>query len=248
MANTILQTTVSAGITVDQTTFSVVSATGISAPVANFAQKIYVINPDTTRGELMSVVGVSGTQIQVSRLDKYKQRFVGPSGNGGLGAIVLVAPGASSDVLFGGPYLGGFQEFNPVGGSMKPQTSDALAPWVNVDSGEQWLYSALTSLWVPGWGNPHSVKGVTAAVASAAGLITPSGPLFHVTGALAVTGFTIPVGFNGGSFTVIPDGAFTWTAANNIAIAGTAVVGVPITFFYDSNTGKFYPSYNLVTV
>jgi hypothetical protein len=58
----------------------------------------------------------------------------------------------------------------------------------------------------------------------------------------------MPVGFAGGSFTIIPDGAFTWTTAGNIAIAGTAVVGVPITFTYDSYLGKFYPAYNLVTV
>jgi hypothetical protein len=80
-------------------------------------------------------------------------------------------------------------------------------------------------------------------VASAAGLVTPSGPLFHITGTAAITGFNIPVGFTGGSFTVIPDGAFTTTTANNIAIASTAVVSKPLTFTFDAGTAKFYPSY-----
>jgi hypothetical protein len=85
--------------------------------------------------------------------------------------------------------------------------------------------------------------GPTAAVASVAGQVTPSGPLFHITGALAITGFLLPVGFTGGSFTVIPDGTFTWTTANNIAIAGTAVVNKALTFWYDTNSSKFVPSY-----
>jgi hypothetical protein len=50
----------------------------------------------------------------------------------------------------------------------------------------------------------------------------------------------LPVGFAGGSFTVIPDGAFTWTTANNIATAGTAVASHMITFTYDFNTSKWY--------
>jgi hypothetical protein len=67
--------------------------------------------------------------------------------------------------------------------------------------------------------------------------------MFHVTGTAAVTGFTIPVGFMGGSFTIIPDGAFTWTTAGNIGLAGTAVVSRTLTFTWEVNAGKFYPSY-----
>lgn len=246
MATTITQTTLTAGpYDTSATYLTVASATNLANPIAGIYQKIYVINPDSTRGELMNVIGVSGTQIQVARIDKYKQKLIGPTGNGGVGATVLIAPPADPQA---GAYLGSFYGFDPVGSSMLPQQGTSLTPWVNVDNGNQWLYSSVTALWVPGWNNPSSIKGVTAAVASAAGLITPSGPLFHVTGALAVTGFNVPVGFAGGSFTIIPDGAFTWTAANNIAVLGTAVVKIPLTFTYDSNTGLFYPSYNLVTV
>lgn len=121
-----------------------------------------------------------------------------------------------------------------------------VTPRINVPTSNQWI--APVNHWIPGQGNPGNSGtpvpgGASAAVASAAGLITPSGPFFHVTGALAITGFNIPEGFNGGSFTIIPDGAFTWTTANNIALAGTAVVGKALTFTYDPATNKFYPSY-----
>ena len=245
MASTITQTTLNAKAGTNATVINVVSATGISAPVANFRQKLYIINPDTTRGNLVEVVGVSGTYVTISALDKYKQDFIGPTGNGGVGATVLIGPTPDNGAYSAGLYQGSFQEDNPVGSTGLTYNSSTNQPWVNVDTGEQWIYSTVTGLWVPGWNNPSAIKGVTAAVASAAGQITPSGPLFHITGALAITGFVQPIGFSGGSFTVIPDGTFTWTAANNIALAGTAVVSRAITFTYDSNTGKWYPSSNV---
>ena len=227
MSIALVQTTLSAAISANQTTFSVASATGISAPSGGFMQKIYVIPLNGTKGELMTVTAVNGTAISVSRLDMFKSSH--PTGS-----IVLVA---SID-----PTIDGFKEYNPTGA---PATDPGLAtPWVNVLTGEQWIWSSISLQWVPGWNNPSSVKGPTAAVASAAGVILPSGPLFHVTGALAITGFTIPVGFAGGSFTIIPDAAFTWTAAGNIALAGTAVIGKALTFTYDSGDAKvFTPSY-----
>jgi hypothetical protein len=80
-------------------------------------------------------------------------------------------------------------------------------------------------------------------VASVAGQITPTGPIFHVTGALAITGIVIPYAGFCGTVTLIPDGAFTWTAAGNIALAGTAVVNKAVIFTYDPTAVKWYPSY-----
>ncbi|HEY1533771.1 MAG TPA: hypothetical protein VGF76_07120, partial [Polyangiaceae bacterium] len=97
--------------------------------------------------------------------------------------------------------------------------------------------------WVPGWGNTDSPARVSAAVASAAGLITPSGPLFHITGTAAITGFNVPVGFQSGGFCAIPDGAFTTTNATNIAIASTAVVNKLLCWTWDDTNSKFVPSY-----
>lgn len=224
MAN-LTQTTLTAAINTRQNLLNVASATGILAPTYNINQQIYVINPNSLKGELMLVTAVSGTAISVSRLDEFKQSFA-------TGSIVLIGQLSQAQPM-------GFQARNPFGA---PATfpADPL-PWVNTVTGEQWL-QGVGNIWVPGWNNPQ-LPGVTAAVASAAGLILPSGPLFHVTGALAVTGFTIPVGFAGGKFTIIPDGTFTWTTANNIGLAGTAVVSKALTFIYDSNAAKFYPDY-----
>ena len=145
----------------------------------------------------------------------------------------------------GGNFVNGFFEYDPNGDTSVtgayPGTPGNL-PWINVTNGNQWL-RGINGQWVPGWNNPSSISGVTAAVASAAGAILPSGRLFHVTGTAAVTGFTIPTGMAGGEFTIIPDGAFTWTTAGNIGLAGTAVVSRALTFRWESALLKFFPSY-----
>lgn len=161
-----------------------------------------------------------------------------------INTMVLISP-AGGLVSQGG----GFQTVDPQGNCTVAAT--LFTPWVNVINGYQWLCSSITKTWVPGFGNPgnsQSPLAVTAAVASAAGSILPSGPLFHVTGALAVTGFTVPVGFNGtaaggGCFNIIPDGTFTWTTAGNIALAGTAVVNKQLQFCWDATNSKWVPSY-----
>lgn len=85
-------------------------------------------------------------------------------------------------------------------------------------------------------------KGIYGGVtASVAGVITfPTGLIHAVSGALAITGITVPyVGFQG-MIIVIPQAAFTWTAAGNIGLAGTAVIGKLIIFVYDGT--KWWPS------
>lgn len=219
------QTTLSGALAINATSMNVASATGIVAPSNQLIQKLYIINPETARGELVTVAGISGTQISLSRLDQFRQGFLS-------GALVLI--GLNSQ------YIPSFFEYDPVGAVTAVQVP--VTPWVNVINGNQWIRS-VDGLWIPGWNNVSAPFGVSAAVASAAGVILPSGPLFHVTGGLAVTGFTIPIGFTGGSFTIIPDGTFTWTTAGNIAVAGTAVVNRNLTFTWDSNAAKFTPSY-----
>lgn len=79
--------------------------------------------------------------------------------------------------------------------------------------------------------------------ASAAGLFVPTSVATVVSGAEAFTGITIPYeGFAGPIF-IMPTGAFTWTTATNIAVAGTAVVGRLLIFWYNPITAKWYPSY-----
>jgi hypothetical protein len=229
MAIALVQTTLTNAITANQQQFAIGSATGVSAPVGGFYQKAYIIDPNATRGELVDVIAVSGLNLFVSRLGMFK-------GAHPAGSIILFAP---ID-----PTIPGFKEFNPAGAPLVDPGE--ATPWLNVLTGEQWLWSSVSLNWVPGWNNPSSVKGLTAAVASAAGVILPSGPLFHVTGTSAITGFTIPVGFAGGSFTIIADAVFSWTATGNIAtasttlIGGVVVVGHAYTFTWDPATSKFY--------
>ena len=219
------QTTVTNAITVNQQTFAVASSTGMTAN--NPKTILYLIEKGgTNRGELMTVTAVnSATSITVAR-----------------GAAFRSAHAAGAFLVIGnsGNNAASFQSYNPVGSCTAAQT--LFTPWINTNTGEQWLCSTKTLTWVPGWNNANP-KSVTADVASAAGAITPSGPIFHITGTAAVTGFTLPVGFSAGCFTTINDAAWTWTTAGNIGDAGTAVALETITFCYDTSNSKWYGSH-----
>ena len=88
--------------------------------------------------------------------------------------------------------------------------------------------------------NGYIAKTAGAVVVSA-GTITPTGMVFHVSGANQITTINLPyVGFTG-NITIIPDGAFSTNVAGNIAVATNAVVSRAIIFTYDGT--KWYPSY-----
>jgi hypothetical protein len=225
--NTLYSTTLSASVLAADNLINVTSATNMVAPSPASANptgsRLYIVAPGTTRGESMAVAAISGTAITVVR-GKSGARTDFPNG---------------SMILFGPANW--FKDYDPSGGCTAANTYST--PYVNVLTGSQWLCSTITLSWVPGWQNDVGPVAVTAAVASAAGQITPSGQLFHVTGTAAITGFTMPVGWNGGGFCIIPDGAFTTTATNNIAKASTAVVNRPLCFMYDATNSLFVPSY-----
>lgn len=91
-------------------------------------------------------------------------------------------------------------------------------------------------------GSQNSIDGGT--LASLAGvLVGIVARQTIVSGALAITGITLPYPTFSGDIVLIPTGAFTWTTATNIALAGTAVVGKALVMTYHPNTGKWYPSY-----
>ena len=75
--------------------------------------------------------------------------------------------------------------------------------------------------------------------------IAPTTSIAFVSGTTAIVTITAPspISTGGGSITLIPTGIFTWTAAGNIALAGTAVVSKALTLVYDVTTAKWYPSY-----
>ena len=89
-----------------------------------------------------------------------------------------------------------------------------------------------------------AVSAAAPTIASAT-TIAPTTPIAFVSGTTAVVNITAaaPISTGGGTITLIPTGAFTWTTAGNIAVAGTAVVSRTLTMTYDATTTKWYPSY-----
>lgn len=149
------------------------------------------------------------------------------------GAVVVIAPTRTT-----------FINFDPAGACTNGSGNFLYTPVINVTTGRQWLCSTVTGTVIPGWGNTSAPDAPATAVASVAGATLPSGPMFHVTGTNAITAWTLPVAFHGGCIRVIADGAFTWTTASNIALASLEAMtaGGLITFCYDNNAVKWYPS------
>src|SRR5260370_3210531 len=80
-------------------------------------------------------------------------------------------------------------------------------------------------------------------IASAA-TIAPTA-LFHgVSGVAAIVTITNPPGFGARAHMLFlnPTGLWTWTAAGNIAIAGSAVVNKLLVFMWDTVRSKYNPS------
>jgi hypothetical protein len=90
----------------------------------------------------------------------------------------------------------------------------------------------------------NAVSAAAPTIASAT-TIAPTTPIAFVSGTTAVVTITAPspISVGGGAVVLIPTGAFTWTTAGNIAVAGTAVVSRTLTMTYDVTTTKWYPSY-----
>jgi hypothetical protein len=91
----------------------------------------------------------------------------------------------------------------------------------------------------PGTFSKLSESGILASATT----ITPKQEVVRVSGVAAIVNITVPYT---GSFStvlyVIPTGAFTWTTAGNIGLAGTAVPNKLIVFVYSRAANKWYPS------
>jgi hypothetical protein len=223
--NTIVSTTLSSAIVQNQACFNLASVTGVNAP--SFANgtagsALFVMDPGNPLGETMQVQRVSGTQVCVLRSGRASAHVSG--------AVVLVATNPNW-----------FYSSNPQGACTTASTY--VTPWVNIQTGEQWLCSTVTLSWVPGWNNDLFASS-TASLALTAGANTPTGPLFSTSTTNAVTGWNIPLGFNySGGFCTVPTAAYTWTTAGNIAVAGTAVVNRLLCFTWNATASKWVPSY-----
>jgi len=226
-----------------QTYVCLASVTGISAPILP-GTPVSVIYVDR---EAMGVwtVNTSSGCLTVSR------GYLGTQASPHIsGTMVLVAPQYQTTIGAGAnPVPNGFFQQDPAYGSTCTAGATPTTPWVNVLTGAQWVCSAQTGTWAPSWQNPLAAPPTwiqTGTVASAAGAITPSGPYFNISGTSAITGFNIPLGFNtslGGCFTANPTGIWTWTAAGNIATAGTVTAATtPVTFCWNVASSKWIPS------
>jgi hypothetical protein len=119
------------------------------------------------------------------------------------------------------------------GSAVFANTPTLVTPVIGAATGTSLVLSSFTA-----------VSAAAPTVASAA-TIAPTTPIAFVSGTAAVVTITAPapISSGGGAIALIPTGAFTWTTAGNIAVAGTAVVSRTLTMTYDATTTKWYPSY-----
>lgn len=225
-----------------QTTVSLTSATGVT--IAANGQPVTFIYVDQ---ELMGIQTLLTGQTTIFTVLRAQQGTkLSAHASGAMVLIQTVSP------QFGGQQgSGGFQATDPpIGGACTAANTNAT-PWVNIITSAQWLCSSVTGTWVAGWNNPFAgdFSGQTATVPAGAGVVLPTGPLFIISGAGAITGFTVPTGCNAtaaGSctFTVIAaaGSTWTWTAAGNIMTAGTGTAGHLFQFTWSASLQKFVPS------
>lgn len=229
-------------VAIDQTVF-LASVSGISAPTLPGAPVsiIYVGH------EAMGVFTVNTSLKSVGVIRGYLGTTAAPHPSGDM---VLISNVYNTTQQYGAnPLPSGFFQIDPPYNGTCTASGTPTTPWVNVLTGAQWVCSAQTNTWAPSWGNPYANPATwiqTGTIASVAGATAVSGPYFNISGTNAITSFTIPVGFNvntGGCFTANPTGIWTWTAAGNIATAGTVTAATtPVTFCWNVASQKWIPS------
>lgn len=259
--NLLIQTTLAAAVPVPSGTGTITGGAATPAPyglvqlASATSLQGYTLNPTATINvqnlwvlyvdrEEMAVIQLNGTAAYVIR--GYNSTTATSHVSG---AMVLYGKAAWFYNIDPGTVLsqGGA---GVSGGSACTVAGQYAFPWVNVRNGAQWACSPTSLSYVPWFNNPlnpaYSIDFGTAA--SVAGAQPILGPLFRVSGTNAITSFTVPVGMNatavgGAQFCIVPTGAFTTTATNNIASASTAVVGKTLCFTWDASTAKFNASY-----
>lgn len=125
-----------------------------------------------------------------------------------------------------------FNQFQPSAETFGSCTATTLMVLPRIYEFSGHIYDCLGGHWVQT--NSPSIPTLGSVVASSAGVMTPTGTTFHVSGTAAITGITVPRGWAPGmALYIIPDAAFTWTTATNISLAGTAVANKVIIFVWD---------------
>jgi hypothetical protein len=229
VAQTVLTTTTTGAAIADGgvTAVTVAATTGITAPGTGATQVYLLIDK-----ELLTVRNINGLVVGVVRGQQGTRATPHVTAS-----IVTVVP------------VGSVINYVPNGQCLRtnlttvPTIVGGTGSGVQFFAGSQWDCLGVTTagMWVMTSDNGTGVLGST--MASTAGTLGAfTGTILTVSGALAVTGFTNPAGVQPGwRVSIVPSGTFTWTAANNIILAGTAVVGKLLEFVW--NGAKWVPSY-----
>lgn len=226
-AQTVLtSTTLSAAMTdTAGRTMNVTSATGFAAPGTGAALVYALIDR-----EIVAIRTVTSTLIGVSRGQQSTRATTHQSG----ATVWVIPPGALYSNIPSGQCTRTTLPYVPyvVGGG----------PGLGAEIGTLWDCLGVTTAgqWVNTNGNGTLVLGST--VASPAGVLTPTGTYFKVSGTNAITGITVPAGAAPG-FTLYLEstGIWTWTTATNILTAGTTTAAGRVMIFIWNGT-KWAPN------
>lgn len=218
-------TTTAAAVANGDLNVTVTSATGITAPGTG-ATFVYLL----IDREILTVRTVSGTTIGVTRGTNGTRATAHING----AAITVVPPLALINYVPSGQCQRTNLLYVPVvvGGSVAQGFNGSTFDCLGL---------TVAGTFVQTNDNGPGQLGTTmASTAGTLGLFT--GTIFTVSGTNAITGFTNPAGVQPGfTIYIVPSGVFTWTAAGNIALAGTAVVNKLLQFTW--NGSKWIPSY-----
>lgn len=203
------------------------SATGFTAPGTGSTFVFGLIDR-----EIVGIRSVSGLVVGMSRGQNGTRATPHISG----ATVWAVPPQAILNYVPSGQCTRSTLSYVPavIGGTVAQGNNGDLYDCLGVTTAGQWVQTN-------GPGHGLGVLGTT--MASTAGVLgLPTGTVFTVSGTNAITGITLPAGAGiGFRIGIVPSGVFTWTAATNIALAGTAVVNKLLEFVW--NGSKWVPSY-----
>lgn len=151
---------------------------------------------------------------------------------------------SGAGVLLGSPtgnFMSADYSAEVVPGTTCVNTNSVTLPHIYLRSGHKLdcIGATGTQQWVLTSGPDSPVLGTTVASGTT---IAATGTIFHVSGTSAVVTITVPNGWApGNSIYLIPDAVFTFTAAGNVALAGSAVVNKILILTWSGS--KWVPSY-----
>jgi hypothetical protein len=243
---TALTQTTTVGITAANSTFvQLTSVTGITGFGAN-------------NNSVGGTVSGNGNTIDIY-IDRELMQVVSVNANSKSAQVIRGVGGSQASahqagaIVWAGPAGSAFFNYDPEGyclgavnTGVSPSNPPTFTPWINQRTSAQWICSTVSGTWTPGLGNPGisgTVASLTTAVASATTIVANS-PFFSVTGVTAIATITPPLGIqNGQSITILFVSTETWTAAGNIAVAGTNTTAATyVTFTWNATTSKWSPS------